>query len=50
MTLAELKKILETVPDDAIVLLEDADINDLETTSIEYHADGRVHVILSTLE
>lgn len=50
MTLAELKKILQTTPDDAIVLIEDADINDLETVSVQHHADGRIHVILSTLE
>lgn len=49
MTIFELKKILENAPNDAIVLIEDADINDLENVSIQYHADGRVHVTLSSL-
>lgn len=50
MTIAELEKILAKAPEDAFVLIHATDIDDVETVSIEYHADGRVHVILSALD
>lgn len=50
MTIAELKKILANVPDDAFVLVNATDIDDVETVSIEYHSDGRVHVTLSSMD
>ena len=50
MTIKELKKFISNLPDAAIVLIEEADINDVETVNVQYHADGRVHFILSALE
>ena len=50
MTIKEFKKIISKLPDDAVVLIEETDINDVETVNIQIHSDGRTHLILSTLE
>ena len=50
MTVKELKQILADLTDDTIVLIEDFDINDVETVEIQIHTDGRSHLILSALE
>ena len=50
MTLCELKKIISNLPEETILLVEEHDINDLETVKIQHHADGRVHLIFSALE
>ena len=50
MTILELKKITEKLPDDTVILIEETDINELETIDIQIHSDGRFHLILSALE
>lgn len=50
MTIRELKKIISNLPDEGIVLIEDSDICEVETTTIQLHSDGRTHLILSALE
>ena len=50
MTISELKMILEDLSDDTVILIEDSDINEVETIHIEIHRDGRSHLILSTHE
>jgi hypothetical protein len=50
MTIKELQKIISNLPEKTIVLIEETDINDVETVNIQYHADGRTHLILSALE
>ena len=50
MTIKELKEIIATLPDSTIVLIEETDVTDVESISIQYHAGGRVHLIFSTLE
>lgn len=50
MTIKELKEIISTLPDKTIVLIEETDINDVETINIQYHADNRTHLIFSALE
>ena len=50
MTIRELKKIISTLPDSTTVLVEETDINDLQTVEVQYHADGRTHLIFSALE
>ena len=50
MTICELKKIISNLPEDTILLVEEQDIHDLETVEVQYHADGRVHLIFSALE
>ena len=50
MTIKELKLIIEDLGDDTVILIEDTDINDVETVSIKIHSDGRSHLILSALE
>ena len=50
MTINELQKIISTLPDDTVILLEENDINEVETVNVQYHSDGRVHLILSALE
>ena len=47
MTIKDLKEIIFNAPEDAIVILETEEICDLESVSIQYHSDGKVHVILS---
>ena len=50
MTIKELKLIIEDLWDDTVILIEDTDINDVETVNIKIHSDGRSHLILSALE
>ena len=47
MTIKDLKEIIFNAPEDAIVTLDTEDVYDLESVSIQYHSDGRVHLILS---
>ena len=50
MTIKELKQIIENLKDETIILIEETDINDVETVDIQIHSDGRSHLILSALE
>lgn len=50
MTIKELKLIIEDLLDDTVVLIEENDINEVETINIQIHSDGRSHLILSALE
>jgi hypothetical protein len=50
MTIRELKEIISNLPETAILLIEETDINDVETINIQIHSDGRTHLILSALE
>lgn len=50
MTIKELKLIIEDLTDDTVILIEETDINDVETVNVQYHADGRMHLIFSALE
>ncbi len=50
MTIAELKLIIEDLTDDTVILIEETDINEVETVNIQIHSDGRCHLILSALE
>lgn len=47
MTIKEFKEILNNLPDDAIMLVSGGDV---ETIYVEYHSDGRSHVIFSSDE
>ena len=50
MTIKELKKIISNLPEETTILIEENDINDVETINIQFHSDGRTHLILSVLE
>ena len=50
MTIAELKLIIKDLMDDTVILIEETDINEVETVNIQLHSDGRCHLILSALE
>jgi hypothetical protein len=50
MTIKELQKIISNLPEKTVILIEETDINDVETVNIQYHADGRTHLIFSALE
>lgn len=50
MSIKELKNIISNLPEETIVLIDETDINDVETVNIQYHSDGRTHLILSVLE
>jgi hypothetical protein len=49
MTIRDLKKIISTLPENTVLLIEETDINDVETIDVQYHADGRTHLIFSAL-
>ena len=49
MTVKELKLIIDDLADDTVILIEETDMNDVETIKIEIHSDGRSHLIFSTL-
>ena len=50
MTIKELQKIISNLPEETIILVEETDINDVETVNVQYHSDGRTHLIFSALE
>lgn len=50
MTIRDLKKIISALPENTVLLIEETDINDVETVNVQYHSDGRVHLIFSALE
>ena len=50
MTIKELKKIISNLPEETIILIEESDINEVETVGVQYHSDGRTHLIFSVLE
>lgn len=49
MTIRELKKIISNLPDSTVLLIEETDVTDVETVNVQYHSDGRIHLIFSTL-
>ena len=49
MTIRDLKKIISTLPDNTVILVEESDVTDVETVEVQYHADGRTHLIFSAL-
>jgi hypothetical protein len=50
MTIKNLKEIILNLPEETIILIEENDINEIETIDIQIHSDGRTHLILSALE
>ena len=52
MTLEKLKQIANNLPADTVLLIDATtpDVCDVETVSIEYHSDGRAHLVLSNKE
>jgi hypothetical protein len=50
MTINDLKKIINSLPDEAVVLLSTEDIYEVETVRIELHTDGRIYLILTNEE
>ena len=47
MTIKELKEIIFNLPEDTVILIDAEDIYDAESITVQYHSDGRVHLILS---
>lgn len=50
MTIKELKLLIEDLVDDTVILIEETDINEVNTINIQIHSDGRSHLIFSALE
>ena len=50
MTIKELKTIISSLPEETILLVEQEDVSDVETVEVQYHSDGRVHLIFSVME
>ena len=43
MTLEKLKQITNNLPADTIILIDEEDVFDVESISIEYHTNGKAH-------
>lgn len=51
MSVEKLRKLMADLPADMVVLIQEADgTQDLQTLRIEYHNDGRSHLILTPEE
>ena len=51
MTIEQLKNIINSLPNETYVLLDLEDkYNDVETVIVEYHSDGRTHIVFSSIE
>ena len=51
MTIEQLKKIINSLPDETYVLIDLEDkYNDVETVIVEHHSDGRTHIVFSAVE
>lgn len=51
MTLEKLYEFLNNIPKEAIVLIDSKqEYSEINTIFVEYHADGRVHVVFSERE
>jgi hypothetical protein len=51
MTIKELKSIINSLPDETVALIDlNDEYVDVETIFIEHHADGRTHIVFSSLE
>lgn len=50
MTAKKLKEILNNLPEETIILISTEDIYEVETAIVEYHSDGRTHLVLSNAE
>lgn len=50
MTINELKSIINSLPDDAILLIDsENEYVDVETILTEHHSDGRTHIVFSAV-
>ena len=50
MTIKDLKKIIQSLPEETIVLLSAEDIYDVESCTFEKNTDGLAHFILNAEE
>lgn len=51
MTTKELKQIISNLSDETILLIDgEEDRNEVGSINVEYHSDGRVHLIFSVFE
>ena len=47
MTVKDLKKVLEILEDDTVLVISESNICDVETITAECHSDGRSHLVFS---
>lgn len=50
MTIKNLKEIISNLPEETILLIEESDVVDVESVSVQYHSNGNIHLIFSALE
>ena len=50
MTIRELKKIISNLPEEALLQVDFREVNEVKSITVCYSVDGRVRLILSTLE
>lgn len=47
MTVKDLKRVLDVLEDDTILVISETNICDVEVITAEYHSDGRSHLVFS---
>lgn len=50
MNIAQLKSIINQLPDETILLLQTEQLDDVSTVIVEHHSDNRIHIIFTGLE
>jgi hypothetical protein len=50
VTIAQLKSIINQLPDETILLLQTEHLDDVSTVIVEHHSDNRTHIIFTGLE
>ena len=50
MVIKELLAIISTLPEETVILIDETDVNEVETIEVQYHSNGRTHLILSTAD
>lgn len=50
MFIKDLKAIINSLPDETVLLLQGDNYTEVESICVEHHSDGRTHIIFSSLE
>lgn len=50
MKIKELMKVISQLSDETVILIEETDINNIETINIQLHPDGKTLLVLSALK
>jgi hypothetical protein len=50
VTIAQLKSIINQLPDETVLLIQADQLDDVATVIVEHHSDNRTHIIFTGLE